>query len=221
MTEPALAVRVAVVEDHGLFRSMLETTLTGAPGIRVVSSSPDVTDARARIRPGMVDVALLDVELPDGNGVGLGVQLRRADPKIRIVLLSAEDVMDLLLDLPDDVAGDWSYLSKTSTSDAGALVAAIRHAAAGGTTLDPTLLARYRPRAGTPISRLTDRQYAVLRLLAEGLSNAGIGARLEIAEKSVQNHVNAIYSTLGIDASPERNPRVTAALRLLDQTARP
>ena len=75
-----------------------------------------------------------------------------------------------------------------------------------------------KPRAGSRVAQLTDRQYGVLRLLAAGYSNGGIAHELGIAEKSVQNHVNAIYSTLGIDASPERNPRVSAALRLIEET---
>jgi DNA-binding NarL/FixJ family response regulator len=118
------------------------------------------------------------------------------------------------------VAAGWSYLSKTSSTSAQTLVTAIKAAAAGRTTLDPTLLDRMAPRAGSAVARLTDRQYAVLRLLAQGLSNAGIGEALRITEKSVQNHINGVYATLGIDADPGRNPRVTAALRLLEETGR-
>ena len=126
--------------------------------------------------------------------------------------------MDLLLDLPADVAAGWGYLSKTSSTSEEVLVNAVRAAAVGETVLDPALLARMTPRAGSAVARLTDRQYEVLRLLASGLSNAGIGERLGITEKSVQNHVNGMYATLGIDADPKRNPRVSAALRLLEET---
>lgn len=203
-----------------MFRSMLEHALTQAPDIQLVSSTSNVTDARAAIQPRKVNVALLDIDLPDGNGVALGVLLRRADPRLAIVLLSAHDAMDLILDLPHDVAGRWSYLSKTSSMDTKALLVAIRHAAAGGTTLDPALLDRITPRSGTTVAQLTDRQYSVLRLLASGLSNSGIAAKLAITEKSVQNHVNATYATLGINADPTQNPRVRAALRLIEETGR-
>ncbi|MBN9375152.1 MAG: helix-turn-helix transcriptional regulator [Cellulomonas sp.] len=84
--------------------------------------------------------------------------------------------------------------------------------------LDPALLAGMRPRRGSDVARLTDRQFEVLRLLAQGLSNVGIADRLSITEKSVQNHVNAIYATLDIDANREHNPRVRATLRLLEET---
>jgi len=218
MTSDEARIRVAVVEDHTLFRSMLEKLLADDDALQLTCSTATVTEARARITPGSTDVVLLDVDLPDGNGIGLGVLLCRADPNLKVVLLSAQDAMDLMLDLPRDIAGGWSYLSKTSTNDSAALLRAIHIAAAGGSTLDPALLNRMTPRAGSRVAQLTDRQYGVLRLLAAGYSNGGIAHELGIAEKSVQNHVNAIYSTLGIDASPERNPRVSAALRLIEET---
>jgi DNA-binding NarL/FixJ family response regulator len=211
-------IRVGIVEDQPLFRSMLEVTLDTVPGLAVVAAVGSVADANRALRPGAVDVAILDIDLPDGNGIALGVTLRRGQPGLGILLLSAHDAMDLLLDLPPDVKDGWSYLSKTSSTSTDALVAAIRSTAAGRTTLDPALLSRVEPRAGSSVARLTDRQYGVLRLLAQGLSNAGIGESLGITEKSVQNHINAIYAGLGIDADPSRNPRVSAALRLLEET---
>lgn len=211
-------IRVGIVEDQPLFRSMLEVTLGTVPGLEVVAAVPNVAQARRLLQPGVVDVAVLDIDLPDGNGIALGVTLRRSQPGLGILLLSAHDAMDLLLDLPPDVKHGWSYLSKTSSTSSDALVAAIRSTAEGRTTLDPALLERMEPRAGSSVAGLTDRQYEVLRLLAQGLSNAGIGESLGITEKSVQNHINAIYAGLGIDADPSRNPRVTAALRLLEET---
>jgi DNA-binding NarL/FixJ family response regulator len=219
MTDPTTRpVRVAVVEDQPLFRSMLEHTLAGTPGLQVVAAVGTVTEAARALRPGSVDCVVLDIDLPDGNGIALGVTLRRRMPELGILLLSAHDAMDLLLDLPADVAAGWGYLSKTSSTSEELLVSAVRAAAVGETVLDPALLARMMPRAGSAVARLTDRQYEVLRLLAAGLSNAGIGDRLGITEKSVQNHVNGMYATLGIDSDPQRNPRVSAALQLLEQT---
>lgn len=217
-TQSPAALRVAVVEDQPLFRSMLERTLGEQPGLRVVASVGSVAAARNVVTPGTADVVVLDIDLPDGNGISLGVQLRRAQPSLGILLLSAHDAMDLLLDLPADVAVGWGYLSKTSATTVEALVGALRAAARGETVLDPALLAKMKPRRGSAVAALTDRQFEVLQLLAQGLSNAGIGERLGITEKSVQNHVNAIYGTLGIDSDPERNPRVSAALRLLEGT---
>ena len=214
----ARPLRVALVEDQPLFRSMLERTVTDAPGLEVVVSVGTVTEAREALRPGVADVVVLDIDLPDGNGIALGVTLRRAQPGLGVLLLSAHDAMDLLLDLPRDVAHGWCYLSKNSGTSESTLLHAVCSAAAGETVLDRALLDRVTPRAGSAVARLTQRQYEVLRLLAQGLSNAGIAERLDITEKSVQNHVYAIYATLGIDAEPARNPRVSAALRLLEET---
>jgi len=219
-TQPQDPIRLGIVEDQPLFRSMLEFTLASVEGIKVVAAVGTVREAEQRLTPGAVDVALLDIDLPDGNGIALGVILRRKQPGLGILLLSAHDSMDLLLDLPPDVRNGWSYLSKTSSTSTATLVAAVRASAAGQTTLDSALIDRKKPRAGTAVARLTDRQYAVLRLLAQGRSNAGIGESLGITEKSVQNHINAIYGTLEIDTDPTRNPRVSAALRLLEETGR-
>jgi len=219
-TTPPGPVRVAVVEDQPLYRSMLERTLSGSPALRVVGSFGGARDAQQALHPGVADVVVLDIDLPDGNGIALGVTLRRRQQRLGILLLSSHDAMDLLLDLPQDVAADWSYLSKNSGTSEELLIRTVQAAAAGETVLDPQLLDRMRPRVGSDVARLTDRQYEVLRLLSTGLSNAGIAERLGIAEKSVQNHVNAMYATLGIDADPQRNPRVSAALRLLEGTGR-
>ena len=219
-TQPQDPIRLGIVEDQPLFRSMLEFTLASVEGIKVVAAVGTVREAEQRLTPAAVDVALLDIDLPDGNGIALGVILRRKQPGLGILLLSAHDSMDLLLDLPPDVRNGWSYLSKTSSTSTATLVAAVRASAAGQTTLDSALIDRKKPRAGTAVARLTDRQYAVLRLLAQGRSNAGIGESLGITEKSVQNHINAIYGTLEIDTDPTRNPRVSAALRLLEETGR-
>lgn len=218
ISSPSHRLRVALVEDQPLFRSMLERTVGDAPDLEVVAALGSVVEARAVLTPGVADVVVLDIDLPDGNGIALGVTLRRSQPDLGVLLLSGHDAMDLLLDLPRDVAHGWCYLSKTSGTSEGALLHAVRAAAAGETVLDPALLGRVAPRAGSAVSRLTQRQYEVLQLLAQGLSNAGIADRLSITEKSVQNHVYAVYATLGIDAEPSRNPRVSAALRLLEET---
>ncbi|MFC8193427.1 response regulator [Cellulomonas sp. NPDC057328] len=211
-------LRVAIVEDQPLFRSMLQRTVAEDPALLVVATCASVSEARQALRPRVADVVVLDIDLPDGNGIALGVQLRRAQPGLGVLLLSAHDAMDLLLDLPRDVAHGWGYLSKTSMTDEATLLDAVRAAAAGRTVLDPALLERMTPRHGSAVAQLTQRQFEVLRLLAQGLSNAGIAERLGITEKSVQNHVYAVYGTLGIDADPARNPRVSAALRLLEET---
>ena len=212
-------IRVAIVEDHDLYRELLTTSLTGIDGITVVGSYSSVAAAKDGLRPGDIDVALLDIELGDGNGVVLGVNLRRADPHLGIVLLSARDMVELLLGVPEDIRRGWSYLSKTSVTSLSTLVNTIRATSEGETVLDPTLVARSFARRGTPVSTLTNRQFEILRMVARGLANQTIADELGIANNSVVNHLSAIYASLNI---PEgQNARVSAVLEFLNDTSRP
>lgn len=212
-------IRVAIVEDHDLYRELLTTSLAAIDGITVVGAYSGVAAAKDGLKPGEIDVALLDIELGDGNGVALGVTLRRADPHLGIVLLSARDMVELLLGLPEDIRRGWSYLSKTSVTSLGTLVNTIRATSQGETVLDPTLVARSFARRGTPVSTLTNRQFEILRMVARGLANQTIADELGIANNSVVNHLSAIYASLNI---PEgQNARVSAVLEFLNDTSRP
>ena len=213
-------MRVAVVEDQPLYRDMLVGMLTAEPSVEVVAVAAGAREARELITPNIVDVALLDVELGDGNGVGLGVSLRSRDPKLGIVLLSSHDVMTLLLDLPVGMSAGWSYLSKTSSTTMATLMHALRESAAGGTVLDPGLVDRARPRAGSAIAGLSARQYQVVQLVAQGLTNAAIAERLEISPRSVENHLNSVYGALDLEPNGARNPRVATVLQFIEESAR-
>lgn len=214
-----------MVEDQPLYRQMLATTLDASPAVHVVGTFDGAGAALAGIGAGAgasaVDVALLDIQLGDGDGLSLGLELRRRDPAIGILLLSATDSLDALLELPRSATSGWSYLSKTSSLSLPTLLRAIAVTAEGRTVLDPELVASRQPRRGSSLARLSPRQYEVLRLLAEGLSNAGIASRLGLAARSVDNHINAIYAALGLASGGVTNPRVGAALRFLEESARP
>jgi DNA-binding NarL/FixJ family response regulator len=211
--------RVSIVEDEAVLRGMLEETLSAQEGVRVIHSVPGVQEARLVITPGSSDVAVLDVNLPDGNGVALGLQLQRADPALAIMLLSSEDVMGLFASVQDQAAKPWSYLSKRSSFARDVLVRAVVATAQGQVVLDPYLVQRSTPRADSAVAELTPAQFQVLRLVAEGLSNAAAAARIGIAERSVESHLKSIYQRLGIDGS-EQNRRVAAVLTFLEQTGR-
>lgn len=215
----AKEIRVAIVEDHDLYRELLTTSLSATEGINIVGSFSGVAAAKSGLKPGTVDVAILDIELGDGNGVALGVKLRRADPHLGIVLLSARNMVELLLGLPEDVRSRWSYLSKTSVTSLETLVNTIRLTNDGETVIDPSLVARSSARRGTPVSTLTNRQFEILRMVARGMANQTIADELGIANNSVVNHLSAIYASLNI---PEgQNARVSAVLEFLNDTSRP
>ncbi|MFI8594127.1 response regulator [Microbacterium sp. NPDC078428] len=213
-------LRVAVVEDQPLYRQMLGLLLSSTTGIRLVAACAGAQDAARSLRASEVDVALLDLHLPDGDGLGVGRALRRENPGIGIVILSASDSMHALLELDADEAAGWSYLSKSSALTAHALVRAIQHTAAGRTVLDPAVTRGRAPRPHGPLDALSARQFEVLGLAAEGLTNHAIAERLGLSRRSVDAHVNAIYHALGIQSSTAHNPRVTAVRSYLAHTAR-
>lgn len=210
------ALRVGLLEDQPLFREMLCHLLDAVPGIEVApaASCAETVEWQAD----RLDAAVLDVELPDGTGLEVGRDLRRANAGIGIVLLSAIDRSQILLELDDDERERWSFLSKRSSTSASILIRTIRAAAAGRCVIDPEAVAAREARAGGRLSGLSARQLEVLRLLAEGLTNQAIAERLGIALNSASNHVNAIYAALDIDRET-RNPRVTAVRIFLEETA--
>lgn len=211
-------MRVAIVEDQPLFRGLLHSVLAQQAQIDVIGAAGSVQEARGLLRPGLADAVLLDIQLPDGSGVELGLALREHDPALGIVLLSSHDVMDMLLALPPPARAGWSYLSKTSTTSLHTVLRALRTSAAGGTMLDPELVQRTRPREGSRLGTLSERQLAALRLLAEGWSNAAIAERLHITPHSVDNLLGGLYGALGAESG--KNPRVAAVLTFLEETSR-
>lgn len=219
MTGPQRAVRVSIVEDETLLLGMLEQTFRNTPGVRVVHALPGVTEARLAITRGSTDVALLDINLADGNGIALGLQLERIDPDIRIVLLSSHDMMGVFTTVQDEVKHAWSYLSKRSAFARDVLVQAVIATSQGRVVLDPQLVQRSVPRAGTDVADLTAGQLQVLRLVAEGLSNQAVAERLNISPRSVESHLLAIYRRLEIEGG-DANRRVAAVLRFLRETGR-
>ena len=221
MTAPAASGRdisVAVVEDQPLYRQMLSMLLASVDGLRVVGEFDSVATARG-FDARHADVALLDLRLGDGDGMTLGRELRRRNPHLGVLLLSASDSIHVLLDVPRAEARGWGYLSKTSSLSGPALVYAIRSVAEGRSVLDPAIRARRQVKDQSPLATLSPRQHEVLALVAEGYTSAAIAADLGLSPRSVDAHLNAVYAALGIQALPDRNPRVEAVRAYLAHTA--
>lgn len=212
-------LRIGIVEDHSMFLDLLSGALREVPDFLVSSTADTVAEAKKWFRPEDLDVLLLDIELPDGNGIGLGVTMRRQNPNLGIVLLSDRDMLELVIGLPEDVRFGWSYVTKSATKSIDALSSFIRATARGESVIDPTLVKRSVARPNTGVASLTKRQFEVLRAVARGDSNNMIAQDLGIAENSVGNHLIAIYDALGIE--PSKNSRVVAVLQFLQDTARP
>ncbi|WP_240773768.1 response regulator transcription factor [Plantibacter sp. M259] len=214
------ALRVAIVEDQELYLAMLAAVVNAHPTTTVVAAASGATEARRKILPGTADVVIMDVELADGNGVALGVSLRRRDPELGILLLSSHDVMDLVLSLPEDISAGWSYLSKLSSMNAETLIRVLWGTAQGNTILDPALVDKSTARLGSGLAGLTARQFEVLKLVSQGYSNQATADRLALSVRSVEGHLKGIYDVLKISNDGNVNPRVSATIAFLRETSR-
>lgn len=212
-------IRVGIVEDHPILLELLAASLGSVPGLSAVSTAHGVVEAKKWFQPAELDVVVLDIDLPDGNGVGLGISWRTEYPDLAIVLLSDLDMMDLIVDLPTPIRSGFSYLTKGATKSLDTLAHVIRLAAKGEVVIDPSLIDRTRAKSGTPLAKLTHRQFQILRLVARGESNQGIANSLNINTNSVGNHLIAIYDVLGVP--DEKNSRVAAVLAFLKDTTVP
>ncbi|WP_448059238.1 response regulator [Cellulomonas hominis] len=212
------ATRVALVEDDALLRTLLAETIDRHPRLVVVHSLEGVEQAKERLLPGTTDVVVVDIDLRDGNGVALSAALQREDPGLRVLLLSEHDVMDLAASIRGETLTPWSYLSKRSSMSSDVLLRAVEAVGNGGVVLDPALVRRL-PRDGSPLASLTPAQLAVLRLVAEGLSNLRVAEALGVSPRSVESHLLNIYRALAVPAG-DANPRVSAVLRFLRDSGR-
>lgn len=209
-------IRMGIVEDDPLFRDLLRLALGSLPGVEVVADFGDPDQALAEV-PGLnPDVLLLDIDLGRGrNGIHLGMELRRALPKVGVLLFSNHRDPEFLGAIPADQLAGWSYLLKTSVRDVATLERAIRGSAMGFVTLDPRLTAGVQPNQAQEAG-LTERQISLLQHLAQGFSNKAIAQRLFLSEKTVENQLGTLYRQLGIDtADTGSHARVQATLQFL------
>jgi DNA-binding NarL/FixJ family response regulator len=212
-------LRVLIAEDQLLLRAGLTRLLQDA-GLDVVAQAGDAPDLLRKARAHRPDVAIVDVQMPPDmtdDGLRAAIALRAELPGVGVLVLSQYLEERYALDLVGDDARGVGYLLKDRVADVDAFVAAIERVAAGGSALDPAVVARMagRRRAGDPLAALTPREHEVLALMAEGLSNAGIAARLGVGTAAVEKHASGIFTKLGLGEEPGEHRRVMAVLRLL------
>lgn len=215
----ARPLRVAVVEDEAMVRGLVLALLRAQPGIEVVADAAGQSEALAAIAPGAVDVAVLDIELEDGNGLALGRALQDRDPRVRILLVSSHNMLALVRSISGSAPSAWSYLSKRSSTQPGRLVQALTDMAKGRVVIDPALVRRSVPRTDTPLAALPVAQFRVLQLVAEGRANGAVASELGITPKAVEAQLTVIYRLL--DLPEGANHRVAAVLEFLRQSVRP
>jgi two-component system, NarL family, response regulator DevR len=191
-----MSIRTFVVDDHELIRRALHDLLSAEDDIDVVGEAASVEEASREIPQSRPDVVVLDLRLPDGEGIDVVHRVRDAVPDTRwLVLTSFDDPSEVRAAVEAGAAG---YLLKDTASTE--CVRAVRRVAGGQGVLDPTVARHLIDRGHGPeaaLARLTPQEHRVASLLAEGLTNRQIGARLGLAEKTVKNHVSAVLTKLG------------------------
>ncbi len=191
----APGIRVMVVDDHPMWRDAVERDLQAA-GFEVVAVAANGSEALARFPAARPDVVVLDLQIPDPNGVEVTAEVVRQDPSARVLILSASGEQSDVLDAVK--AGATGYLVKSASREE--LMSAVRRVAAGDTVFTPGLaglvLGEYRrlsdPSAGSDHPdhpELTDRETEVLKMVAKGMSYKQIAERLVLSHRTVQNHV--------------------------------
>ncbi len=212
-------ISVLVVETDGLLRDMLRTVLAAEPRLRVVGVTGDASEAvriAAAEKPEVTLVGLAADSEVDALAVAQSISGSRAGS--RVVFLGEHPDRRTLAALPAFRAAGWSYLLRQSVTDVATLVRAIDGAAMGLVVLDPAVVESLGRRE-TRISALTKRQLEVLSLMAKGHNNAAIARALVLEEKSVENHINAIFGQLNLSRDNAAHPRVKAGLLYLQETA--
>lgn len=199
------AIRVAVADDHPMFRAGVVGSLREVPGIEVVGEAGDAASALALARTELPDVIILDIAMP-GGGLTAAREIAAACPATRIVMLTvSEDEDDLLAAVKSGASG---YVLKGA--GAGELVSVIRSVSAGEVYVAPALawgmLRELQTPRTSPFDELTEREREVLELVAEGLSNQEVGDRLGLAEKTIKHYMTNILGKLQVRS------RVEAAL---------
>jgi DNA-binding NarL/FixJ family response regulator len=215
-------IRVVVGEDSFLAREAISALLTGADGVELVATCEDADTLRATIDKERPDVVLTDIRMPPGNrdeGIRLAAELRETQPDLGVVVLSqhAEPIYAMLLF--EKGSERRAYLLKESLKNRAELVRALRTVADGGSVVDPLvverLLAAQKRREDARLASLTPRELEVLKLIAEGRSNARIAETLVVTKRAVERHVNSIFLKLGLRSERDVSRRVKAALVFL------
>lgn len=210
---------VFLVDDHEVVRRGVGDLLDEEADLTVVGQAGSVAEALARIPALRPDVAVLDMRLPDGNGVELCRELRSRMPELNCLILTSytdeQAMMDAIL------AGAGGYVIKDIKGME--LVAAVRTVGAGRSLLDTraaaALMARIRSDAEEPgpLASLTDQERTVLDLIGQGLTNRQIGERMFLAEKTVKNYVSSVLAKLGMQ---RRTQVAVLATEIRDQRRR-
>jgi DNA-binding NarL/FixJ family response regulator len=224
-------VRIVIADDNYLVREGTRRLLEDSGEVTVVAavgSAPELLDAVRRTGPQAV---LTDIRMPPPGsagqhggapameGIDAAHAIKASDPHVGVVVLSQYADESYAFELFRNGTAGLAYLLKDRVGDLHQLLSALRQVAAGGSVIDPmvveALVARRARMRESPLAKLTARELDVLREMAQGRGNAGIATRLSLSESSVEKHVNAIFSKLGLSGEQAIHRRVAAVLTFL------
>jgi two-component system, NarL family, response regulator DevR len=209
-------IKVFLLDDHEIVRRGVKDLLEAESDITVIGEAGTASSALARIPALRPDVAVLDVRLPDGDGVSVCRDIRSRMPEVACLMLTSFGDDEALFDAI--MAGAAGYVLKQIRGTD--LVGAVRTVAGGQSLLDPEaasrVMARMRDasRRSDPLAALTGQERKILELIGEGLTNRQIGERLFLAEKTVKNYVSALFAKLGME---RRTQAAAYAARIFDE----
>jgi DNA-binding NarL/FixJ family response regulator len=217
--QPLSATRIVLADDAILLREALAAALA-ATGFDVVGQAEDVPTLLALVERELPDVVIVDVRMPPSHtteGLEAARQIRAGHPGIAVLVLSQYVETRYAVDLVRDGPSGVGYLLKDRVARLADLADAVRRVAAGGSVIDPEVVARLlgRRRRHSPLDELTPREGEILGLMAEGRSNPAIAQRLTLELKTVEGHVRAIFSKLGLEPATTDHRRVLAVLAYL------
>ena len=212
-------MRIVLADDSVLLREGLQLLLTeaGHEVVAAVGDGPSLVAAALTLRP---DLALVDVRMPPSHtdeGLAAAVEVRRSWPDARLLVLSQYVELSYADELLASGQGGTGYLLKDRVSDVEEFLETVDRVAAGGTALDPLVVAQLMRRHRDPLLRLTPREREVLSLMAEGRSNASIAAAMVVTSAAVEKFTQRIFGKLGLAPDDAAHRRVLAVLAYLRQ----
>jgi len=211
-------MRIVIAEDSVLLRAGLTKLLTDG-GFDVVAAVPNAEELLRAVDEHHPDLAVIDVRMPPTHtdeGIRAALVIRRQYPKVAVLVLSQYVEERYATDLLSVQTSSVGYLLKDRIAQVADFLDALRRVAAGGTALDPEVVAQLLVRRNDdPIERLTPRELEVLRLMAEGRSNNGIVEALRVSPSAVEKYVTNIFIKLDLPPTDTDHRRVLAVLKLL------
>ena len=208
-------MRVVLAEDQALLREGMRRLFEDS-GHEVVASAGDADGLRASIEGMNPDLAVVDVRMPPtftDEGLRLAAWIRESHPETGVLVLSQHIETAGAVDLVS--RGGFGYLLKDRVLDVGDFLAAAERVEAGGSALDPQVVASLIGGSDDGLAELSDREREVLSLMAEGLTNRGIAERLVLAERTVESHVRSVLGKLDLPEREGEHRRVLAVLAYL------